>query len=416
MTAFLSLPISAQKNDPAEKLTFFDAKDLKKIHDYFVARECPAYGFPPSCDANLFFGFFFDGTNNNLKRDRDTHSHSNVARLYGAFPGGKDEQGSEPWPGLKTKYHNSFFRTYVPGVGTRFDDVADSGAGTTLRDDRPRGLAFCYKGQNRIIWTLVQAINNLHKYYLDGPLIDRDAFQASFNHLELPRFGNTLLDFHPPVDGEPLLRSAMDKLEAAFTEALQTLHGQLSHYLPVGPGKSRDRGIVRHIYVSLFGFSRGAVEARAFSNWFVWLCRLDARLLGGTGLSLGGIPVSIDFLGLFDSVASVGLASSFLIADGHQAWADAETSLRIPAEIAHCLHLVSGHEIRRSFPLDSVLVHGSLPPNCREIVFPGVHSDIGGGYRPGEQGRGSDPQGADLLSRLPLALMYRAARLAGVPL
>ena len=108
----------------------------------------PHPGFPPPCDANLFFGFFFDGTNNNMKRDLAFHSHSNVARLYHAFPGGKDTHGSEAWPDLETKYHKSYFRTYVPGVGTRFDEVGDTGEGfSILTSDRARGLAFAYKGE-----------------------------------------------------------------------------------------------------------------------------------------------------------------------------------------------------------------------------------------------------------------------------
>ncbi|CAN5758567.1 hypothetical protein BH11PSE12_BH11PSE12_22250 [soil metagenome] len=41
---------------------------------------------------------------------------------------------------------------------------------------------------------------------------------------------------------------------------------------------------------------------------------------------------------------------------------------------------------------------------------------MGGGYKPKEQGRGEDEEGADMLSRISLAMMYRAARLAGVPL
>jgi hypothetical protein len=177
-----------------------------------------------------------------------------------------------------------------------------------------------------------------------------------------------------------------------------------------------DHGKVLHIYTSIFGFSRGAAEARAFSNWFIWLCELDAKLAGKPGLTLGTIPVAVDFLGLFDTVASVGLAATASIADGHQAWADAESSLRIPDNLKQCLHLVSGHEIRRSFPLDSVSYRGVVPNNCKEIVFPGVHSDIGGGYQPLEQGRGKDKEGADMVSRITLAVMYRAARLAGVPL
>jgi hypothetical protein len=53
---------------------------------------------------------------------------------------------------------------------------------------------------------------------------------------------------------------------------------------------------------------------------------------------------------------------------------------------------------------------------CSEVVFPGVHSDIGCGYCPGEQGRGLDPDGADMLTRVPLVYMYKQARIAGVPL
>jgi hypothetical protein len=72
--------------------------------------------------------------------------------------------------------------------------------------------------------------------------------------------------------------------------------------------------------------------------------------------------------------------------------------------------------VRRSFPLDSISVKDSVPDNSEEIVFPGVHSDLGSGYCPGEQGRGMDPKGSDMLARIPLLYMYREARLAGVPL
>ncbi len=57
-----------------------------------------------------------------------------------------------------------------------------------------------------------------------------------------------------------------------------------------------------------------------------------------------------------------------------------------------------------------------LPEYCEETVFPGVHSDIGGGYAPLDQGKGFEREGTSLLSRIPLIEMYRRARLAGVPL
>jgi len=55
-------------------------------------------------------------------------------------------------------------------------------------------------------------------------------------------------------------------------------------------------------------------------------------------------------------------------------------------------------------------------PHFFKVYVPGVHSDVCGGYLPKEQGRGSAPKGADKLSRIALGLMYRKARLAGVPL
>ncbi|MDW5419288.1 hypothetical protein R6242_22200, partial [Iodobacter sp. CM08] len=40
-----------------------------------------------TCEEDIFLGFFFDGTNNNKYRDTPEYCHSNVARLYEAYPG-----------------------------------------------------------------------------------------------------------------------------------------------------------------------------------------------------------------------------------------------------------------------------------------------------------------------------------------
>jgi hypothetical protein len=270
------------------------------------------------------------------------------------------------------------------------------------------GLAFAKRGQNRIIWALVDSINNIHRYYLNTELITADLFLREFNQLDLPSFKEAQRSFY--LSG----KRDIDKLGAAFSKTLSELHRKLADFLPVGEDQKKDKGVVINIFYSIFGFSRGAAEARVFSTWF-----LDASLSKKQGVTLGSIPVTFDFMGLFDTVASVGLASSAPLfgAHGHYGWADAEYSMKIP-EIppSKCLHLVSSHEIRRSFPLDSIMVKNNEIANCEEIVLPGVHSDVGGGYFPKEQGRGKDTEGTDVLSRIPLSLMYRAARLSGVPL
>lgn len=190
---------------------------------------------------------------------------------------------------------------------------------------------------------------------------------------------------------------------------------------------------IRMIHVAVFGFSRGAALARAFA---VKLQQHCAPVGAGWVTKQGRHPVRLYFMGLFDTVASVGVPTSARkfqaeaaaltrwspwlaavpvwvasTADGHASWA---SDLRIPAMALRCVHHIAAHEIRNSFPLDTLLEGGRYPSNTVEVVYPGVHSNVGGGYRPGEGGRLSSPFG--MLSAIPLQAMYDEAYKAGVPL
>jgi hypothetical protein len=184
------------------------------------------------------------------------------------------------------------------------------------------------------------------------------------------------------------------------------------------------------INVAVFGFSRGAALARAFA---VKLQAASQQQGQGWVFTKGGYPIRLYFMGLFDTVASVGVPTSARkyqreamlagrllgplpvlmasVADGHAAWA---SDLRIPDMAERCIHHVAAHEIRNSFPLDTVLENGRYPSKAVEVVYPGVHSNVGGGYRPGEGGRLANPFG--MLSAIPLQAMYDEAYRAGVPL
>jgi hypothetical protein len=158
----------------------------------------------------------------------------------------------------------------------------------------------------------------------------------------------------------------------------------------------------------VFGFSRGAAEARAFCNWLLEVCEpIDG------GWEFAGMPIRLSFLGIFDTVASVGIPNSLnnSIVEGHQSWAD--DNLQINPAIEQCVHFVAGHEVRAAFPLDSVRVKGIYPSNAKEVMYPGAHSDIGGGYAP--NALGIAPATANEMARIPGAQMYNEARLAGVP-
>lgn len=81
---------------------------------------------------------------------------------------------------------------------------------------------------------------------------------------------------------------------------------------------------------------------------------------------------------------------------GHSGWVEARY-LRIPASVQNCVHMIAGHELRRNSPEDSIRIGDKLPAHRQEFDYPGVHSDVGGGYAPGDLGiaSGHDHQKSD---------------------
>ncbi len=327
---------------------------------------------PGTCVQTLWFSFFFDGTGNNLDADIGTLKHSNVTRLYRVH---KEVDTAE-----------GIYRIYIPGVGTYFKDIGDEG-GTTL------GGSSGDRGADRIEWA-----------------------QKQFDER---------MKFHIARANNPA-------------------------------------NAIVEINISAFGFSRGAALARALIHRFVKRrCRQDTE--GRWRLTPGGYPVRIRFMGLFDTVASVGMpmsanntsvigttigSVSYIIKarledvsyadtrperlafshnarpgadpapgdfDGHAGYG---ADLHIPDMVEEVQHFVAAHELRNSFPLDSIseLEDGSIrkPPQFIETVYPGVHSDLGGSYRPGEGARSE--RSDQKLGLIPLRNMYDRAVAKGVPL
>ena len=428
MTASLCNFISPEFTQAENFEKFFGEADILNIKRKWESREMLGRINPKeSCNTNLFFGFFFDGTKNNYRNAIAGNDFSNVAHLYNSYPG-QSVKGvlseETDWKHRPAQYEN-FFKVYIPGVASPFPSVNDTGAG----NDLTLGAAFGRFGERRIIWALVQAINNIHRYFHNKPLVEKSELDDMYNRVVLNKHARRLLrESTLTLKKLRSVGSVAPGHDATasiyFQFLLQKLHSSVSQHWPddrTGMPKKINPAIVKSVHISIFGFSRGATQARAFANWLNSLCALDSRMRGKNGYTLGGFNVTFDFLGIFDTVASVGAGNTLgnsiygRFLDGHSAWADSEDSLRIPPGLP-CLHLVAAHEIRRSFPLDSISVGGVLPAGCMEIVLPGAHSDVGGGYGPREQGKGIDAQGADMVSRIPLLMMYKAARLSGVPL
>ena len=370
-----------------------------------------------SCDQDIYLGIFFDGTNNNKFRDEPGKSHSNVARLYEAFPGTNAAQKppvllerpghprkivpDRPFPATSVPPAELpyYRKIYVPGLGTPMLDVGDTGQGM----HKSGGLGMALLGDARLAWGMLQICNQVHAAVFSGTTIEKSIDIAALKSKNPG--GRSLPLVLPELLRQPLEKE-MNKLfkelgklsEAPMLERYEkTLRDALKPRLANKPR-------LRKLRLSVFGFSRGAALARVFVN------RVEQRW----GNDFFGIPLQIDFLGIFDTVASVGVAQTVPGANGHFEWAD-NNQMVVTDSVKRCVHLVSSFEQRGAFPLDSVCQGSDLPINCKEIVYPGVHSDVGGGYPPGDQGRSMGGDSCKL-SQIPLAQMYREARMAGVPL
>jgi hypothetical protein len=335
----------------------------------------PILGDTLKCEVPLNIGVFFDGTNNNAKRDEPERLHTNVVRLFNAHPDAEAKNHLE---------RLGHYRIYVPGVGTPFEANAEA------RESK-EGKAFGKGAQARILYAVIQTLNTIYR-----------ACQRQQSLYFEDDIADLLKAFAEQVEGG---QNDPERPGPSRDQWLAELHERtaqkIEHARRLAPLPR-----IPDIFVSVFGFSRGAAQAVAFCHW------LNAALPRG---QLAGMPVRIGFLGLFDCVASVGLsdaarrAMGLGMADGHFDWAK-EIRQPLPALVQRVVHMSAAHEQRLNFPLTRIRAH------CEhtEYVYPGVHSDVGGGY--GLRSQGRSPGEGGLLSQIPLMHMHKAARAAGVPL
>jgi hypothetical protein len=295
---------------------------------------------------------------------------------------------------------DNYYPFYIPGVGTPFPEIGEISGSTA-------GRGFGWGGDYRILFGLMQVFNAVHRSFANsGKNISRNTPYFKDGYIKAICNGGV----PTPNDMAELKKLTPEIDLSSYSSRLRMIRGQLAALI----------GLIKHpktlpkpieIMIDVFGFSRGAAEARAFTNKLFDLC---------SGNELFGVPMQLRFLGLFDTVASVNFTVS-AGSDGHHEWAQVE-DLKIDRRVKNWRHFVGLLEGRASFPLDSARDGNGYPPNGAEIAYPGVHSDIGGGYAIGEQGRAMyynddrwQPNDAFKLSQIPLNDMFIAAKAAMVP-
>ncbi|WP_017708693.1 T6SS phospholipase effector Tle1-like catalytic domain-containing protein [Pseudomonas syringae] len=351
----------------------------------------------PPCCKTLHISLFFDGTGNNLNNDLyapGTPHPTNIARLFRAtigdgHAGGTAHRGeaSRLTDAAGTGY-GQYFKYYMPGVGTPFAEVGDLDYSTV-------GLAGAWFGEERINWGLLMLVDALRRT-LGLPRLDNTSLLAAVQAMGTwPGLGF--------VNGQA-------NRAAVFSKQLKAIEQPLRFAL-TQPGHGTPRLLGLKLYV--YGFSRGAAAARAFVSWLNELMRYQPFL----ALDDLQIPLSVEYLGLLDTVASVGFADIMPGADGHMAWADGNQELPGGGLVKRCLQLAASFEQRLCFPLESIRREsGSYPVNSVEVIYPGVHSDLGGGYPPGDQGKAVGESDHLLLSQIALNDLYADAFAHGAPL
>ncbi|RWU19269.1 type IV secretion protein Rhs [Pseudomonas alkylphenolica] len=197
--------------------------------------------------------------------------------------------------------------------------------------------------------------------------------------------GQTSVSLSIYIDGIGTVAGASDSLLSKVTgrygagvlaraqQAPVAIIEAIGHWCQMNPAAA-----IQKIELDIFGFSRGAAAARHFANDIDKgaASRLAKRWPAHASRQLHGLDwsscLAINFIGLFDTVAAIVSVLEGNFSPANVDYGDLELGLR-PAIARKIVHLVARDEHRKNFPLTQAF---------EDIVVPGAHADVGGGYSP----------------------------------
>lgn len=159
----------------------------------------------------------------------------------------------------------------------------------------------------------------------------------------------------------PLIGHLIAKARRGINSALAPSWGDARRILKQAEKDLKESGATANDRIVVFGFSRGAALARKFASR-----TLDTHS-----------DLQISFLGVFDTVAAMdgihtkgeAISSDVVFENG-----------TLDSRILRAVHIVSLDEDRVAFEPTLINRDEADPDRITEVWFPGVHSDIGGGY------------------------------------
>lgn len=223
----------------------------------------------------------------------------------------------------------------IISVGIFFDGTGNNGVNAASANMPARNNE-SYQGAATNIYKLFSLFNGNHKLYVEGI--------GTLNGGEDSNFAMATCSNPPGEKGY----SSDDKLQKAYDFVEHTINNTNKIY-----------------YFYIYGFSRGSMLARHFSNQIL--------------LQYPSVSIKIKFLGVFDTVESKPFNTY---------------TINLPQETENALHLCAVNECRYFFPLAGFFETSKSRRDTKtetwnsvwkEVFVPGAHADIGGGYLEGPQ-------------------------------
>lgn len=309
----------------------------------------------------FYFGVFFDGTGNNMiQKEAAIQFRDSQRKAATQYKGAKTGAGSTVSLQQENKDWESEINHSLNRYGAndlKTDTLKDDGdySNVAILHSVYQGLSPCDRQR--------EAENNdiyIYNIYVEGAgtgAINRDSFAQDAFNTRGSGFGQG-------ATGVTALVGKAVKMVKVRLKGFDVTNAEV------------------HFHIS--GFSRGATCARLFSHLIVRKngdplpCENEFseyfekdRFLH----FLDNLPLkskTVDFLGIFDTVSSIGLNYDNNVTD---------YGLFSPNEdgVKHTFHLCAMDEFRENFAITDI-GNAVNKGNNAEIYIPGCHSDVGGGY------------------------------------
>lgn len=356
------------------------------------------------CQQEIYISFFFDGFAQTLQ---DGDQLSNIGKLYTAHA------LTDPGKGV--------YKLYYEGMGRKLS-TETTGIGVALAKNGAANVTGVAESKLIMDPSKKAATETAKQAWKDWPnpevgkkvkssMLDAFSPKKIWEELKKPATAIPLIvssGISVVADSVPLIRDSEIAAGYMGTGFNARVEQALNDFKTVIARAKADPRTLKTIRVSVFGYDRGGVTARKFTNDLIGkTCKQESGKV-----TYEGVDVQFDFMGLFDCVSSAYADSiftkvlspvlTFVPGEGWIAKATAKAlgvviglakqslgQFDTSPQFKKVLHYVAATELRFYKNLDSP--RGSKDvSNLTEVVYPGSQSDVGGGFKEGEDEKSAE--------------------------